>query len=163
MYFIRDEASWLLMERIWWIVGMRACTSWILGSHPSIMVMFMPRMCNESSICLQVKGILVPMQINNQEKAMVVVLLWLCYLRQSSYVLIRIVSSSPASMSCNLMAPCGRKPHPSSVGSLCDARDDVVVADFYHDFVPEEDQVTMPALEAEVRLVREFKDDEEVE
>jgi hypothetical protein len=38
-----------------------------------------------------------------------------------------------------------------------------VVVDFYHDFLPKEDQATIPALEVEVKLVREFKEDEEVE
>ena len=35
--------------------------------------------------------------------------------------------------------------------------------DYYHVEVAEEDQVTMPALEVEVRLANEFKDNEEIE
>jgi hypothetical protein len=37
------------------------------------------------------------------------------------------------------------------------------VAEFYHDFFLVEDQVTMSMLESQVKLVREFKEDEEVE
>jgi hypothetical protein len=61
------------------------------------------------------------------------------------------------------MDPHGCNPQPSSNGSSCVSRVFIVTADFYRDFVPKEDQVTMIALETKIKLVREFKDDEEVE
>jgi hypothetical protein len=39
----------------------------------------------------------------------------------------------------------------------------ILAADFYQDFVLEEDKATMLALEAKVRLIQEFKDGEDVE
>jgi hypothetical protein len=62
-----------------------------------------------------------------------------------------------------VMAPRGCKPRSSSLGSLRVSKVVIAVAEFYEEFVPEEDKATMSALEAEVRLVREFKDDGEVE
>jgi hypothetical protein len=39
----------------------------------------------------------------------------------------------------------------------------VDAADFYHHFVLQEDRDSMPTLEDEVRLVRAYKEDEEVD
>jgi hypothetical protein len=61
------------------------------------------------------------------------------------------------------MVPRGRKPRSPSLSSSYAAKAGVVVAEFYEDFVPEEDKATMPNLEVEVRLIMELKDDEEVE
>jgi hypothetical protein len=60
------------------------------------------------------------------------------------------------------MDPRGRKPHSPSVRSSHAAKVVVVVVEFYEDFVPEEEKATMSSLEAEVHLIMEFKDDEEV-
>jgi hypothetical protein len=92
---------------------------------------------------------------------MVIVSLWVLF--QTSFAFIDYVFGSPAPLVPILMDPHGYKPRSSPAGPLRAARVVVVVADFYHDFVPEEDQATMSVLEAEVRLVKGFKDDEKIE
>lgn len=88
---------------------------------------------------------------------MVIVSLWI--LVQVSLSFISSMFDSPALLVHFIMSTFGCKPHSSPIGPLQVAQD----VDFYHDFMPEEDQATIPALEAEVKLVREFKDDEEIE
>jgi len=61
------------------------------------------------------------------------------------------------------MAPWGRKSHSSIVGSSRAAKEVVAIANFYQEFVPEEDKTIMLMMEVEVGLEREFKDDEDVE
>jgi hypothetical protein len=61
-----------------------------------------------------------------------------------------------------IMAPCGKHPRLSLVGCSCVAKEAIEVAKFYHEFIIQEDRVVIPFLEAEVKLVREFKEDEEV-
>jgi len=74
------------------------------------------------------------------------------------------VSITLASLTHFLMAPHPKKPRPSLIDLSRAAKVDVVITKFYHDFVgPEDDQATMATLESKVKLVKEFKDDEEVE
>jgi hypothetical protein len=54
-----------------------------------------------------------------------------------------------------LMAPRGRKPSASSAGPSREAIDAADTADYFHE--------TMSTLEVEVRLIRDFKSDEEIE
>jgi hypothetical protein len=68
-----------------------------------------------------------------------------------------ISSITLASLSYLLMDPYGWKPCPSLAGALCVTKAIATTFEFYHDFVPKEDQATMHVLEAEVKLVREFK------
>jgi len=61
------------------------------------------------------------------------------------------------------MAPRGIRPWLSPFGLLHIAKATIAVVEFYQEFVPHEDHATMSALEVEFNLVREFKNDEEVE
>lgn len=118
----------------------RLHTSWNLGSHPHIMVMHMPRKINEIPIRLQVKGIRAPMEINDHEKTVDAIFLWLYSLKQLSYVLINIFSSSSVFMYFLLMAPLGRNPHPSYIGLSFSSRVVVTTTNFYNDFPSKEDK-----------------------
>jgi hypothetical protein len=61
------------------------------------------------------------------------------------------------------MAPHKRRPTFSHAGHSRAAKVAIEASKFYHEFVPQEDRAVMPTLEEEVKLVREFKEDEEVE
>lgn len=61
------------------------------------------------------------------------------------------------------MAPRGRKARSPSIRSSRAAKAVVAATEFNEYFVPKEDKAIMPILEAEVRLISEFKDDEVVE
>jgi hypothetical protein len=75
----------------------------------------------------------------------------------------RTMFDSCVSLACIVMAPRGRKPSSSTSGSLRIVRAVVAAVKFYWEFVLEEDKATMSVLEAEVRMVREFKYDKNVE
>ena len=66
------------------------------------------------------------------------------------------------SLVCLDMAQRGQKPHSPSMRSSRAAKVVVVVAEFYENFVPDEDKATMSSLEEEAHLIMEFKYDEEV-
>jgi hypothetical protein len=61
-----------------------------------------------------------------------------------------------------LMAPWGSNSCCSATLQTCIAKVAVEVTNFSHRFILEEDHVTMPALEEEFRLVRAYKEYEEV-
>jgi hypothetical protein len=62
-----------------------------------------------------------------------------------------------------VMAPRGRKPRSPFVKHSRAVKVAIDAAEFYEDFVPKEDKAKMQELEAKVRQIREFKEDEEVE
>jgi hypothetical protein len=67
-----------------------------------------------------------------------------------------------------LMDPCISKPHHLNVGTsregpTCAAREAIGIVDYYETYVHEDDKVMMSALEDEVLLVHEFKEDSEVD
>jgi hypothetical protein len=61
------------------------------------------------------------------------------------------------------MAPRGIRPISFPILPSHDAKETIEATKLYHEFVPQQDQATMPTLEAEVKLVKEFEDDEEFE
>lgn len=61
------------------------------------------------------------------------------------------------------MAPRRRWPRLSPISRSRAAKAVIEAAEFYHEFVPKEDQAATHAMESEAKLAREFKEDEEVE
>lgn len=155
------------MRNVWWLMASSmARTIRAPCTQPYIMLLLMAKHCNEGMVCPTFVGMMTKAKLNFRSgKDMATNVFQLFSL--SWYVLIydQFVSVNLASFlpTHSVVTPRGRKPRLSLVSSSHGAKAGIARTDFYWDFVPQEDHATMPTLEVEVKMVREFKDDEEVE